>query len=62
MLAKKTCLLLPATTLAPDVVYDICRLQTADCKLKDTKNLPNKGDTIKNITSSESEKVAWEQG
>ena len=50
-------------------VYDICRLQTADCrpqtadcKLKDTKNLPNKGDTIKNITSCESEKVAWEQG
>ena len=51
------------------MVYDICRLQTADCrpqiadcKLKDTKNLPNKGDTIKNITSCESEKVAWEQG
>ena len=51
------------------VVYDICRLQTADrrlqvadCKLKDTKNLSNKGDTIKNITSCESEKVAWEQG
>ena len=50
-------------------VYDICRLQTADwrpqiadCKLKDTKTLPNKGDTIKNITSCESEKVAWEQG
>ena len=39
-----------------------CRPQTADCKLKDTKNLPNKGDTIKNITSCESEKVAWEQG
>ena len=46
-------------------VYDICRLQTADwrpqiadCKLKDTKTLPNKGDTIKNITSCESEKVA----
>ena len=39
-----------------------CRLQIADCKLKDTKNLPNKGDTIKNITSCESEKVAWEQG
>ena len=46
-----------------------CRLQTADyrpqiadCKLKDTKNLPNKGDTIKNITSCESEKVAWEPG
>ena len=45
-------------------VYDNCRLQTADCrpqsadcKLKDTKNLPNKGDTIKNITSCESEKV-----
>ena len=36
------------------------RLQTTDsaCKLKDTKNLPNKGDTIKNITSCESEKVA----
>ena len=30
-------------------------------KLKDTKNLPNKGDT-KNITVCESEKVAWEQG
>ena len=50
-------------------VYDICRLQTADCrsqiadcKLNDTKNLPNKGDVIKNITSCESEKVAWEQG
>ena len=57
-------------------VYDICRLQTADhrlqtadcrpqiadCKLKDTENLPNKGDVIKNITSRESEKVAWEQG
>ena len=39
-----------------------CRPQIADCKLKDTKNLPNKGDTIKNITSCESEKVAWEQG
>ena len=49
-------------------VYDICRLQTAetadcrpqtaDCKLKDTKNLRNKGDTIKNVTSCESEKVA----
>ena len=46
-----------------------CRLQTADrrpqiadCKLKDTKNLPDKGDTIKNITWRESEKVAWEQG
>ena len=45
-----------------------CRLQTvdyrpqiADCKLKDTKNLANKGDTIKNITSCESENVAWEQ-
>ena len=44
-----------------------CRLQTtdyrpqiADCQLKDTKNLPNKGDTIKNIKSSESKKV--EQG
>ena len=35
-----------------------CRPQIADCKLKDTKNLPNKGDTIKNITSCESEKVA----
>ena len=34
-----------------------CRPQIADCKLKDTKNLPNKGDTIKNITSCESEKV-----
>ena len=56
-------------TRASPAVYDICRLQTADCrpqiadcKLKDTKNLPNKGDTIKNITSCESEKVAWEQG
>ena len=39
-----------------------CRPQIADCKLKDTKNLPSKGDTIKNITSCESEKVAWEQG
>ena len=39
-----------------------CRPQIADCKLKDTKNLPNKGDTLKNITSCESEKVAWEQG
>ena len=28
-----------------------CRPQIADCKLKDTKNLPNKGGTIKNITS-----------
>ena len=37
-----------------------CRPQIADCKLKDTKNLPNKGDTIKNITSCESEKVDWE--
>ena len=35
-----------------------CRPQISDCKLKDTKNLPNKGDTIKNITSCESEKVA----
>ena len=35
-----------------------CRPQIADCKLKDTKNRPNKGDTIKNITSYESEKVA----
>ena len=51
-------------------MYDICRLQTADhrpqiadCKLIDTKNLPDKGDTIKNnVTSCESEKVAWEQG
>ena len=39
-------------------VYDICRLQTADCrpliadcKLNDTKNLLNKSDVIKNITS-----------
>ena len=39
-----------------------CRPQIADCKLKDTKNLPNKGDIIKKITSCESEKVAWEQG
>ena len=39
-----------------------CRLQIADCKLKNIKNLPYKGDTIKNITSCESEKVAWEQG
>ena len=39
-----------------------CRLQIADCKLNDTKNIPNKGDTIKNITLCESEKVAWEQG
>ena len=49
-----------------------CRPQTADRRpqtadhrfqiVKDTKNLPNKGDTIKNITSCESEKVAWEQG
>ena len=38
------------------------RLQIADCKLKDSKNLPNKGETIKNITLCESEKVAWEQG
>ena len=30
-----------------------CRPQTADCKLEDTKNLPNKGDTIKSITSCE---------
>ena len=58
-----------STRSAFATVYDICRLQTADCrpqiadcKLKDTKNLPNKGDTIKNITSCESEKVAWEQG
>ena len=34
-----------------------CRQQIADCKSKDTKNLPNKGDPIKNITSCESEKV-----
>ena len=50
------------------LVYDICRLQTADrrlqtadCRLQITDcklNLPNKGDTIKNITSCESEKVA----
>ena len=45
------------------LVYDICRLQIyrpqiADCHLKDNKNLPNKGDTVKNITSCESEKVA----
>ena len=39
-----------------------CRSQIAGCKLNDTKNLPNKGDVIKNITSCESEKVAWEQG
>ena len=39
-----------------------CRPQIADCKLKDTKFLSNKGDTIKNITSCESEKVTWEQG
>ena len=46
-----------------------CRLQTADyrpqiadCKLKDTKNILNTCDTIKKITSYESEKVAWEQG
>ena len=46
-------------------MYDICRLQTADCrsqiadcKLNDSKNLPNKGDIIKNVTSCESEKVA----
>ena len=32
-------------------------IQTTDCQLKDTKNLPNKGDTVKNITSCESEKV-----
>ena len=35
-----------------------CRPQIANCKLKDTKNVPNKGDNIKNITSCESEKVA----
>ena len=34
-----------------------CRQQIADCKSKDTKNLPNKGDPIKNITSCESEKA-----
>ena len=45
-----------------------CRPQTADRRLQivliktDTKNPPNKGDTIKNITSCQSEKVAWEQG
>ena len=39
-----------------------CRSPVAGCKLNDTKNLPNKGDVIKNITSCESEKVAWEQG
>ena len=39
-----------------------CRPQIADCRLNDTKNLPNKGDIINNITSCESEKVAWEQG
>ena len=32
-----------------------CRSQIADCKLNDTKNLPNKGDIIKNITSCESD-------
>ena len=59
----RTCLVIRYMTFAD------CRLQTADwrpqiadCKLKDTKTLPNKGDTIKNITSCESEKVAWEQG
>ena len=59
----------PVRSLAQRAVYDICRLQTADCrpqiaycKLKDTKNIPNKGDTIKNITLCEIEKVAWEQG
>ena len=36
-----------------------CRSQIADCKLNDTKNVPNKGDVIKNITSCESEKVAY---
>ena len=35
-----------------------CRQQIADCKLNDTKNLPNKGDVFKNIKSCESEKVA----
>ena len=39
-----------------------CRLQITDCKLNDTKNLPNKGDVLKNITSCESEKVTWGQG
>ena len=39
-----------------------CRSQIADYKLNDTKNLPNNGDVIKNITSCEIEKVAWEQG
>ena len=77
-LVEMTCGLVQASYSLPEwqavkltflAVYDICRLQTADCrpqiadcKLKDTKNLPNKGDTIKNITSCESEKVAWEQG
>ena len=44
------------------ITFADCRPQISDFKLKDTKNLPNKGDTIKNITSCESEKVAWEQG
>ena len=35
------------------------RSQIADCKLNDSKNLPNKGDVIKNITSCGSEKVPW---
>ena len=34
------------------------RPQTADCKLEDTKNLPNKGDTIKRITSCEVRKLS----
>ena len=44
------------------MTFTDCRSQIADCKLNDTKNLPNKGDVIKNITSCEIEKVAWEQG
>ena len=58
-------MLFKLANLNSNPVYDICRLQTTDCrlqiadyKLKDTKNFPNKGDTIKNITSCESEKVA----
>ena len=41
-----------------DCRLHIYRPQIADCHLKDNKNLPNKGDTVKNITSCESEKVA----
>ena len=58
----------PKFTESPEnrcMTFADCRLQTADCrpqivdcKLKDTKNLPNKGDTMKNITWCESEKVA----